>query len=246
MSIDPLKIAFALVQPLTVTLFLALLAALISHWFLRALAIVACLLCYAISTPLVAQHIAGTLSDRYPPQPVAQYGTTQAIVLLGGGVVAAGDDAGGMDATAAVDRVLLAARLWHAGRAPRIVVSGGDGSEWTQAHAMRALLVELGVSTDAVVLEPDAVNTRAHPALVRPLLEAPDEPFLLVTSAMHMPRAMARFRAAGLRAMPAPADIERLRHGNARDYLPHTLALDRSTRALKERLGMLHMTVFGS
>ena len=94
MSIDPLKIAFALVQPLTVTLFLALLAALISHWFLRALAIVACLLCYAISTPLVAQHIAGTLSDRYPPQPVAQYGTTQAIVLLGGGVVAAGDDPG--------------------------------------------------------------------------------------------------------------------------------------------------------
>jgi uncharacterized SAM-binding protein YcdF (DUF218 family) len=244
MSIDPLKIVLALVQPLSIALLLALAATIYAHWLLRALAIVASLLTLSVSTPWVAERLAEPLESAYQRQPIADYGESQAIVLLGGGVIA-GAGEGEMDATAAADRLHRAAALWRADKAPKIIATGGGGREWSEAHAMRAWLVELGVDPEAIVLEPQARNTRQHPHFVRPLLEDPEAPFLLVTSALHMPRAVSRFRAAGLRPVAVPADRELLLHGNIRDALPDTLALDRSTRALKERLGMLHLRVLG-
>lgn len=243
MSIDPLKIVLALTQPLSIALLLGLIATIYAHWLLRALAIVACLLTLSMSTPWVAERLAEPLEAAYESQPIADYGQSQAIVLLGGGVIP-GEVEGEMDATAAADRMRFAAALWKAGKAPRIIVTGGGGREWSEAHAMRAWLTDLGVDADAVTLEPLARNTRQHPARVRPLLENPEAPFLLVTSALHMSRSVARFRAAGLQPIAAPADRELLLYGDLRDALPDTRALDRSTRALKERLGMLHLRVF--
>ncbi|WP_043765985.1 YdcF family protein [Algiphilus aromaticivorans] len=244
MSIDPLKIVLLLTQPLSVALLLALAATLYAHWLLRALAIVACLVTLAMSTPWVAERLAEPLEAAYAGQPIADYGQSQAIVLLGGGVTA-GDREGQTDATAAADRMRFAAALWKAGKAPRIIATGGvGGRDWSEAHAMRAWLIDLGVDADAVMLEPLARNTRQHPAHVRPLLDDPEAPFLLVTSALHMSRSMARFAAAGLRPIAAPTDRELLLYDDIRDVLPDTRALDRSTRALKERLGMLHLRVF--
>lgn len=249
MSIDPLKIVLVLIQPLSIALLLALAAALYAHWLLRALAIVAALVTLALSTPLVAERLAQPLEQRYVAQPLADYGQAQAIVLLGGGVAAAAGGERRMDATAAFDRVYHAAALWRAGKAPRIIATGAGGgatSSWSQAHAMRDTLVALGVDREAVTLEPLARNTRQHPVRVEALLDAPREPFLLVTSAQHMPRSVGRFRAQGMRPIPAPTDFELLRHGNPLDWLPSTPALDRSTRALKERLGLLHLMLFGN
>jgi len=246
MDIDPLKIVFALGQPLGLTVLLCLVALLFTHWLLRALALTAVLLTAVLSTPWAADRMAASLNARYPDQAIESYGTHQAIVLLGGGVRPTADGSKGTDATAAVDRILRAAELWKAGKAPRIIVTGAyGGADWSEAHAMRYWLQAMGVPSEAVVLEPEARNTRQHPAKVRALLESPDAPFLLVTSALHMPRAIANFRAAGLRPIAAPADFELLRYGNVRDGLPDTAALDRSTRVLKEHLGLLHLRVFG-
>ena len=244
--IDPLKIVFALLQPLGLTLLLCLGATLFAHWLLRALALTALLVTAVISTPWAADRLAASLNDRYPDQPIAEYGRSQAIVLLGGGVRPAADGSRGTDATAGVDRILHAAELWRAGKAPRIIVTGAYGtSGWTEAHAMRHWLQAMGVPPEVVVLEPDARNTRQHPAKVRALLDDAQAPFLLVTSALHMPRAVANFRAAGLRPIAAPADFELLRYDNILDVLPDTNALHRSTRVLKEHLGLLHQRVFG-
>lgn len=245
MSVDPLKIVLALTQPLSIALLLALAATIYAHWLLRALAIAAGLLTLAASTPWVAERLAEPLESAYPKQSVADYGRSQAIVLLGGGV-AAGPRDGEMDATAAADRMRHAAALWEAGKAPRVIATGGGRSGWSQAHAMRAWLVDMAVDADAVTLEPLARNTRQHPPRVRPLLDDPNAPFLLVTSALHMPRAVARFRAHGMRPVPAPTDHELLLHDDVRDWLPDMLALHRSTRVFKERLGMLHLRLFGN
>lgn len=246
MSVDPLKFVLLLIQPLSLVLLMTLLAAVFAHWLLRALAIVAVLLTLAVSTPWVADQLAQPLEQRFASQPVSDYGAHQAIVLLGGGVRAGDGKREGTDATAAADRMRLAARLWHAERAPRIIVTGGDGSDWTEAHAMRAWLLDFGVDAGAIVLEPHARNTRQHPERVWPLLDEPEAPFLLVTSAVHMPRAVGRFRAAGMRPVAAPTDRELLLFEDARDYLPAPLALDRSTRVFTERLGLLHLRVFGN
>ena len=61
---------------------------------------------------------------------------------------------------------------------------------------------------------------------------------ILVTSALHMPRARKHFEAAGLNITPAPADFEVADiYTDWQDLLPDTRALDGSTRAFKELAG---------
>ncbi len=61
-------------------------------------------------------------------------------------------------------------------------------------------------------------STAEHPANVKPLLR--NEPFLLVTSALHMPRSVRSFRRAGMDPIPYPVDF--LVRGNYgwMDFIP--------------------------
>ncbi|MCA0303863.1 MAG: YdcF family protein [Proteobacteria bacterium] len=126
-----------------------------------------------------------------------------AIVVLGGGVSpAAPPEVPDPDLTDAADRVWYAARLYHQGVAPRIIVSGGtlldrpSDPAATEAEGMRRFLVDLGVPSSAIVSEGDSRNTRENVRNVRRLVG--DARVALVTSAVHMPRALQLAREAGL------------------------------------------------
>ncbi len=62
---------------------------------------------------------------------------------------------------------------------------------------------------------------------------------LLVTSAMHMPRALATFTSAGIEAEPAATDytVTYRDHRSVIDFLPDAKALARTTDAIKEYVG---------
>jgi len=63
---------------------------------------------------------------------------------------------------------------------------------------------------------------------------------IVVTSAIHAPRAMALMRHRGVRAIPAPVDfLVRTHQLNLRDCLWGPGPLDANTSALHEKLGML-------
>ncbi len=88
------------------------------------------------------------------------------------------------------ERTALGAARWHAGLAPFVVVSGGhvhpDRTEFSEAIEMRrALIDELGVPADAVVVEPYARHTTTNlrnVARVLADLGAPlDRPVLVTT-----------------------------------------------------------------
>jgi len=239
MPFDPLKLLLILLNPLTLSLLLCALALLTARPALRLLALASLVVLAGLSLPAVAERLARPLEDRYASQPATDYGRAQAVVLLGGGEAAG--EGGAWDLTAQADRMVLAAELWHAQRAPRIIASGGLGrrGDWSEAHAMGYMLRWLGVRREAIEIESRSRNTREHPAYIRPLLDG-DAPVLLVTSALHMPRAVARFRAVGIEVIPAPTDRELQRYHDLRDWLPDSRALERSTRVLKERLGLLH------
>ncbi len=69
------------------------------------------------------------------------------------------------DMGSAADRVWLAARLYKAGKAPLVLVSGGgDRAVYatSEAQAMRELLLDMGVPDAALVLEEDSRNTREN------------------------------------------------------------------------------------
>ena len=169
-----------------------------------------------------------------------------AIVVLGGGVApAAPPELPDPDLTESADRVWLAARLYHRGAAPRIIVSGGSlldrpaDPASTEAEGMRRFLVDLGVPNAAIVSEGESRNTRENVRNVRRIVG--DGRVALVTSAQHMPRALKMAREAGLNASGFATDwtypVEALPIWDK--WLPNAGALGGAGSALRENLALL-------
>jgi uncharacterized SAM-binding protein YcdF (DUF218 family) len=65
------------------------------------------------------------------------------------------------------------------------------------------------------------------------------EKAVLVTSAIHMPRAMWRFESAGLTVIPAPVKFQAAARQTLARFIPESAALGRSERLVHELLGLL-------
>lgn len=174
------------------------------------------------------------------------------IVVLGGGIGGVAAPRLLPDLSSAADRVWHGARLFLAGKAPTVLVSGGrlawQSEQPPEAEAMLAFLRDLGVPVEHVLLEGRSGTTRGNALETRQLAdELGLSRMLLVTSALHMPRAVAAFRAVGLDVIPAPTDYEVVarRQLVLLDLLPDAGALSSSSRAMKEYLGMLVYWVRG-
>lgn len=196
------------------------------------------------STPVFSDWIRASLERRYPPLPVAKLPAVDAIVVLGGAMEAAKPpERLYPDLNAAADRVWHAARLFRAGKAPLILVSGGNlpwsGIDRPEAAVIAELLQEFGVPATAIVLEPNSRTTRENRDNSLLILHSLGvHRILLVTSALHMPRALALFEATDLEAIPAPTDFEvHERPQHPLRWLPDAQALSDSSRAFKEYLG---------
>jgi uncharacterized SAM-binding protein YcdF (DUF218 family) len=196
------------------------------------------------STPLLAERLAASLERAHAAPPLAAIAPADAILLLGGGIRPALAPRQFPEVSEAGDRVLHAARLYRAGKAPVVVVSGGRMPWQTRAPAeaegMTALLLELGVPGDAIVREDESTNTRENCLHAKQLLDARGaHDVLLVTSALHMRRALATCRTAGLAVRAAPADFLAADTGprTGLDLAPDPEALVLTHYALRERLG---------
>ncbi|WP_295613067.1 YdcF family protein [uncultured Lamprocystis sp.] len=145
------------------------------------------------SSPWVADRLIATLERGYPPRSPSDCHPAAAIVVLGGAMQpwVQGDRRPRVQQGA--DRVWEAARLYHAGCAPVVVVSAGGPVEPPfqagEAAAIASLLEDLGVSRSALLLDTDSRNTQSNAAVSRSLL-APlgADRILLVTSAWHLRR----------------------------------------------------------
>ena len=136
------------------------------------------------------------------------------------------------------------AQLYRAGRAPLVILSGGN-SEWSrtdepESGAMRAFAIDLGVPDTSISIEDRSRNTRENATYTKQLLDTQHiSSILLVTSAMHMPRALALFQSQGINVTPAPTDFDAIPPRNAwQRWLPDVETLDQSTKALKEYLAI--------
>jgi uncharacterized SAM-binding protein YcdF (DUF218 family) len=147
------------------------------------------------------------------------------------------------DLHASADRMWHAARLYRAGKAPLIVLSGGTvrPGEAPEAQVMRQFLVDMGVPANTMLLESQSTTTTENAADTARLLRPRGiRQILLVTSALHMQRARGLFERAGFEVVPAPTDYEVVeRPFRLLDVVPDTEALDGSSRALKEIIGRL-------
>ena len=235
------KLVIALVSPLGTALVLGVLALVLALWRPRLawlLGVLGLAWLLVWSLPVASHALRGTVEGTYPAVPMDSLPRAQAIVVLGGGLRPAERPGQPPNMSAGADRVWHGARLYRAGKAPLVLLSGGSDpqvSVTSEAQAMRGLLADLGVSGDAVLLEGGSLNTRENARFTAALLKPRGvKDILLVTSALHMRRSVALFEAQGFKVIPAATDHEARRRFSAVDWLPSSDALDGSARAFKE------------
>jgi uncharacterized SAM-binding protein YcdF (DUF218 family) len=132
-----------------------------------------------------------------------------AVFVMGGGITHARD--GTPYLTASGDRVVLGARLYHAGRTPLLVTSGesipGTADAIDAAAATERVWRELDIPSHAILRIPDVYNSREEiAAYARLTAERGFRRVGLVTSGYHLRRAMRLAGRAGFAAVPLPAD----------------------------------------
>jgi len=219
------------------------------RWWGRWLVFISLTIFWLISTAPGRDVLLTPLESAYPPltlstAPVFEPGT--AIVLLGGGVYAKAPEYGGRDELSghALLRTRYAAALARKTGLPVFVSGGAVLSETTETEGriMRRYLIDFGVSAERVHVEALSRNTWENARMLLPTLRlAGIRHVLLVTSAVHMPRAVWSFTSQGIEATAAPCAYmggDRTPR-DLRGYIPYWTTLEESSLALHEYLGLV-------
>jgi SanA protein len=104
------------------------------------------------------------------------------------------------------DRVRQAAKLWHAGKVDRVLVSGDHHSwDYDEPDTMRKALVGMGVPPRDVFEDHAGFDTWATMVRARSIFEVKSA--VVVTQGFHMPRALFLADAAGIEATGLTADL---------------------------------------
>lgn len=150
------------------------------------------------------------LEDRFPPWNAAQ-GPPDGIIVLGGAIAPSISLARGAVAlNDSAERITAAVELARRYPNARIIFSGGTAAlfkgELEAPFAVKEFEA-LGIAHDRITAEEQSRNTIENAVFSRLIAQPkPGERWLLVTSAFHMPRAIAAFRAAGFPVEAYPVD----------------------------------------
>jgi uncharacterized SAM-binding protein YcdF (DUF218 family) len=223
--------------------------------WIRLLLLSSTILVFLCATPVPGRTLLAALEGWYPPfQPTAT-SKFDAIVVLSGGMSLPGTLRPQIDLSGeSRRRTTCGADLFLQGLAPKLLLVGGDASAFgrgqPEAPEMKRLAHRLGVANHAIQIEDSSRNTYENAVNAKQLL--PGGSILLVTSAYHLPRAVALFVAQGYSVTPVPCGYEtRDRPGqglnrlNIMDFLPSYRALEMTTHAVDELAGILVYWITG-
>ncbi|MBC7952600.1 MAG: YdcF family protein [Rhodospirillaceae bacterium] len=209
------KLMDLLTQPINMAL-LVLLAACALLFSRRGAALGRTLVCVVTAVLLLLAvlpwdyWLVASLEDRFPQQPLPAH--IDGIVVLGGSVDPVVTAARGQPSVnGTVERITAMVELGRHHPEARLVFTGGSGSVTAQAlkeaPVARAFLDSLGFDTGRVLFEAQSRNTWENAVFTRDLVTPqPGQIWVLVTSAVHMPRSVGAFRAAGWQVLPYPVD----------------------------------------
>ena len=210
------------------------------------LMIVLIFLCF--SNPWVAGRLAQNLKRQYPQISINKITEHDAIIVLGGGLRIPSPPAKHVQIGFASDRYWYAVQLFRAGKAKKIFLSGGNVYHQHgllgEADYAKALLKDWGVPASAIISEAQSRTTQQNKENVDAVLKRYGvESALLVTSAIHMPRAVSIFEGLDIKLTPASADVlvRKVSRPAWTNYLPSAYAMTLSTRALHEYYGIAYI-----
>ncbi|MGB3255290.1 envelope biogenesis factor ElyC [Buttiauxella gaviniae] len=180
-------------------------------WFTRwqksakALLSVSWLVLLLISLQPVADKMLKPIEDTYPTWRGSE--KVDYIVVLGGGYTWNPEWAPSSNLISnSLPRLAEGVRLWHANPGSKMIFTGARAmtNPVSTAEAGARVAESLGVPRSQIITLDEPKDTEEEAAAVAKTIG--QQPFLLVTSASHLPRAMIFFRNAGLHPIPAPAN----------------------------------------
>jgi uncharacterized SAM-binding protein YcdF (DUF218 family) len=144
------------------------------------------------------------------------------------------------------DRFIQAARLYHQGHAKYMAVTGGKGGlvvvEEPEGDFLYREMIAHGIPADKVLKENRSRNTYENGVYIKQVLDSMQlkPPYLLVTSALHMPRSIAVFKKLGVEVVPYPSSYKAINDRKAfTDYFVPEFHLLREWRFfIKEIVGL--------
>ena len=185
------------------------------------------------------------LENRYPVPAAQTIDRYVGVIVLGGALDHPGSYVahGQVPLGDAAERMTVPVGLMRQHPQLELVFSGGEGrllaTGVTEAELARVFFQEQGLDMSRVRLESGSRTTRENAQQVAALLgDRCQGPWLLVTSAWHMPRSVPEFEAVGCKVTPYPVDF---RTGASTPLTEYSLAhsLLRWQTALHEWLGLL-------
>ncbi|MCH9770434.1 MAG: YdcF family protein [Gammaproteobacteria bacterium] len=247
------KVISGLLLPLPISLILLLLALLLLCCRKKTVGLLSLLLGLLVllvsSISPVAFSLLHKLETNY--QPLQQFPSdVKQIVVLGGGI-------GGNPnyppntrlSSASLSRLVEAIRIYKHYQAQQkpmtLILSGGRvfGSP-SDANKMRNTAVVLGIKSKQFILANGSQDTASEAHYIQKIVR--DKPFILVTSAYHMRRAMLLFKRLGMQPIAAPTQyLIRSNQYRISRYLPSAYNLVLSDIAIHEYLGLVWAHMHG-
>ena len=207
-----------------------------------------------LGNPAFSNILLRPLEHQYPrlvlpsdPETSRQVQATKYIVVLGASEVS--DPQIRMSNQAREEsliRLVEAIRLYKQLGGRKLILAGGPGRDtYPMAEYMAVAAQGLGVRHQDMILEAKSEGDQEQVQLISMIVGK--DPFILVTSASHMPKAMSLFKNAGVTPLAAPAGYWSTAHKNLgpADLCPTSDGLGKAERAINEYVELALGTVKG-
>ena len=208
---------------------------------LRWLAAIAACLLIVLMCPVGANLLVGRIESQVPAPDACAAPAPDTIVVLAAGFerepAAAGDYASLQSDS--IRRALAGIELWRRTPGATLVFAGGGPFATSESSALQHLAELLGVPADSIRREERSQTTWENAQQLRSLAPALPARIWLVSSAIHLPRALIAFRAAGFQPCAYASDRRYLPPGGVGYYLPQSSALIKAEQAIHEMAGEL-------
>lgn len=249
------KIISQLLMPVPLCL-LCVIAGLFFLWFTKrqragkVLVTIGFFVLLLLSFGIIPDYMLGSLERQYPQynQPLVNeilksenQSPLKYVVVLGGGHILAPElPIFSQLSKSTLTRVVAGVSLYRKHPGSKLVLSGGILFDpIPEAKMMKRAAMELGVAENEIILESQSRDTIEEVLVLKSIVK--EDPFILITSASHMPRAMAMFKKAGFKPIPAPVnhEVKHTQFHGSGSFFPTASNIEKAETAIHEYLGII-------